>query len=257
MDELVNNRLAVYTAIFGNYDKLIDPIGHFPNCDFICFTDQVNLESNKWQIRLVNQLDYPPNLMNRKYKLFPNLFLSEYQYSLYLDANIRVKKDLYPFINLFTNADMLLPRHSLRCSILEEVVFLLKMNRVDKSKALNQLSTYFGEGFLDNVGLFENNIILRKHHSEIVKEAMNLWWEQLLSYTQRDQLSLPYCIWKLKVSVGVIPFNARGNKYFYIYPHLRPHKNKVYEKFLFAKSFIEMNYQDSWVIKLINFLRFG
>ena len=42
-------RLAIYTAIFGGYDKLPDPTFIPENADFFCFTDS-DIQSDIWNI---------------------------------------------------------------------------------------------------------------------------------------------------------------------------------------------------------------
>jgi len=42
----MKNKLVVYTALFGDYDNLIEPKEKFEGCDFICFTDQKHLTSD-------------------------------------------------------------------------------------------------------------------------------------------------------------------------------------------------------------------
>lgn len=42
----MKNKFVVYTALFGNYDDLIDPKENYEGCDFICFTDQKHLTSD-------------------------------------------------------------------------------------------------------------------------------------------------------------------------------------------------------------------
>jgi len=78
----MKNKLVVYTALFGDYDDLIEPKEKFEGCDFICFTDQKHLTSDIWEIRLVEECDLPPNMMNRKYKILP-LFLT-WQFSWFI-----------------------------------------------------------------------------------------------------------------------------------------------------------------------------
>ena len=50
-NDIVNNKvLIVYTAIFDNYDQLIDPKSLYKNCKFICFTNNKDLKSKIWEI---------------------------------------------------------------------------------------------------------------------------------------------------------------------------------------------------------------
>src|ERR1039458_2191274 len=66
----------------------------------------------------------------------------------------------------------------------------------------------------------ENGIILRKHSDHKVITLMESWWEEYCNGGRRDQLSLPYLIWKKNIGVALMEETARNNnKYFRITPH--------------------------------------
>lgn len=44
IEDIKNNKLAIYTAFTGDYDTLKEPDVIDENCDYICFTDNPNLE---------------------------------------------------------------------------------------------------------------------------------------------------------------------------------------------------------------------
>ncbi|MGR4118261.1 hypothetical protein K8Q22_07980 [Klebsiella pneumoniae] len=39
-EDYIKNNIVVYTALFGDYDELIEIPEGMHKCDFICFTDQ-------------------------------------------------------------------------------------------------------------------------------------------------------------------------------------------------------------------------
>ena len=45
-----NNKLVIYTAFTGNYDELKEPEFIDENCDYVCFTENPDLESDTWEI---------------------------------------------------------------------------------------------------------------------------------------------------------------------------------------------------------------
>jgi hypothetical protein len=54
---------------------------------------------------------------------------------------------------------------------------------------------YRKQGFPENYGLAANRIIIRRKSEELEK-LMESWWEELNTFSRRDQLSLFYVIWK-------------------------------------------------------------
>lgn len=216
------NKFVVYTALFGDYDNLIDPKEKYEGCDFICFTDQKNLKSDIWNVKIVEKCDLPLNMMNRRYKLLPHLFLSSYEQSLYVDTNIFIRNNPINLANKYlVQSDIAISKHYKRSCIYSEAKEIIKAKKAKKEDVENQVKAYKGEGFPEKFGLTENNIIFRNHNSRKIIFLMEAWWEELINQTKRDQLSLMYLIWKNNVHLETMQENARGSKYF----KLKLHKN--------------------------------
>jgi len=212
----MKNKFVVYTALFGDYDDLIDPKEKYDGCDFICFTDQENLKSDIWEIRIVTDIDLPLNMMNRKYKILPHLFLSEYEQSLYIDTNIGIIGNPLDLANKYLEKyDFAVPKHFARDCIYEEAKECIILGKTKLKDTNKQIQKYRKENFPMNFGMGENNIIFRKHNNLIIIKIMNEWWSELHSETKRDQLSLAYILWKNKLIFNFMDETARGgNRYF-------------------------------------------
>jgi len=222
IEEYKKDRLVVYTALFGNYDDLIEPSDKFEGCDFVCFTNQKHLKSDIWEIRIVEECHLPLNMMNRRYKFFPNEIFLDYDQSLYVDANIYIKKNPKEIADCYlTNYHLVIPKHCTRDCIYEEAKEVVKQGKAKLADVNVQVEKYQSEGFPKNFGLAANYIIFRHHHKLDVVELMKSWWQELSNYTKRDQLSLMYLVWKIGVKIKLIPENARGGVYF----SLKLHKN--------------------------------
>ncbi len=239
------DRLVVYTALFGNYDDLIDPSEKFEGCDFVCFTDQENLKSDIWDIRLVEECDLPPNMMNRRYKILPHLYFPEYEYSLYVDSNIsllkspRFLKDKY-----LLNFDFAIPRHFVRNCIFDEAMVLLRSGRTKSLDVFQQMIRYKKNGYICNDLLGENNIIIRRHNK--TQDVMSDWWEELLIGSNRDQLSLMYVLWKKHQGFAFIEETSRTGEIFLLKKHnvrTSTMKYKVFLNFIFFSV-------PYWILKL-------
>jgi hypothetical protein len=226
MDEIRNN-LVVYTALFGDYDDLIEPKEKFEGCDFICFTNQEHLKSNIWEIRHIKECDMPPNMMNRKYKILPHLFLSEYEWSLYVDTNIAILKNPLELANKYlTKYDMALPKHFARDCVYEEAKECVILGKAKYEETKKQMESYRKDGFPENFGLGENGILFRKHNSEKVIKLMSDWWDELNSQTKRDQLSLAYVLWKNGEKFNFMDESAREGRGFFEYINHNQYKNR-------------------------------
>ncbi len=238
MDEM-RNRLVVYTALFGDYDDLIEPKENYEGCDFICFTDQQYLKSDIWEIRLIKECDMPPNMMNRKYKILPHLFLSEYEWSLYVDANIAILNNPHELANKYlTKYDMAVPKHFARGCVYEEAKECVVLGKTKYDETKKQMDCYREDDFPVQFGLGENNILIRKHNSEKVVKIMSDWWDELNTQTKRDQLSFAYVLWKNGEKFCFMDESAREGKGCFEYINHNQYKNRKFKDKLIDKIVI-------------------
>lgn len=251
------DELLVYTALFGEYDNLIEPSEKFLGCKFICITDRRDLKSEIWEIILITDLDLPGNMMNRKYKMLPNLFLKDLGKTLYVDANIKIKENPRFWIDKNPKS-IQIPVHFARDCIFDEAVEVIKNKKAPEKIVQNQMSFYLNKGMPKKFGLFENNIIYRNYADPSVFSIMLEWWDQINKFSQRDQLSLMYVLWRNNYKVSSSRNGARGNKFFSIRPHTNRKKSNNVEwalKYQISK-FID-NYPNSFISAIfINFLNF-
>ncbi len=56
------------------------------------------------------------------------------------------------------------------------------------------------------------------------------WWKEVEKFSRRDQLSLPYLIWKEKIQIGLLEGNRKSNKYSLFHEHIREHYLKSPKK---------------------------
>lgn len=244
------DKLVIYTALFGNYDNLFEPKKAYANCDFICFTDQENLKSNIWDFVIVGSTIDSPSMENRKYKLNPHKYLSNYKSSLYIDANIIIKKNPYDLVKSYLEkSNFLMPKHPLRNCIYEEAKICAALNLAPIIKSLKQVKKYRKIGFPESFGLGENNILLRNHNNTEVIKLMKTWSFEINNETQRDQLSLGYALWKNNQNFCHINENTRLTNNFFGYIN---HRNSL-PKFYLVRLMLPFKFRfRKYIYKLLN-----
>ena len=107
-------KCVVYTAIYGEKDTLKDPLVINPNVDYLCFTDNKNIKSNVWKIIHHPAIHTDPVRSAKIFKVKPHEFLSDYDISLWVDANFLIKTDLQTFFqksDFLSKAGMMLFQH--------------------------------------------------------------------------------------------------------------------------------------------------
>ena len=192
---------VVYTAVFNNYDK-VPAVNPKYNCDFICFTDNPEYISLGWKIVFIELNGEMPAQANRRYKMLPHIYLSDYQCSLYIDGNITLMADPTPLFHKYLDiSSMAIPAHPFRNCAYLEANECVEKGIVRKNEIEEQMSLYAKQGFPKEYGLTANGIILRKHLNIEVILLMNSWWEEYSRGCKRDQLSLAYLLWKYKFPI--------------------------------------------------------
>ena len=86
-------KIAIYTSIFGGYDNLHEDQIQMDGVDYICFTDS-DIKSDVWNIVKSTPIYNDPNRNAKKYKILPHRYLSEYDYSVWIDGNFNTIADI-------------------------------------------------------------------------------------------------------------------------------------------------------------------
>ena len=113
-------------------------------------------------------------------------------------------------------------RHQVRDCIYSEGRAVLATGKALSKDVHNQLRKYDREGFPKHYGLFETNIIIRNHNNEECINIMEDWWNEMVQWTKRDQLSFTYALWKNNKGsdyVMSLGNNSRRNPYFIVDSH--------------------------------------
>ncbi|QJQ15133.1 glycosyltransferase domain-containing protein [Enterobacter hormaechei] len=213
--------------MFGDYDILQEPKRVESNIDYICFTDNQDVQSSKWKVIYISDEELKNHsILNRKYKFFPHLFLEKYEQSLYIDGNIQIQSaDInIAFDEALSEYDISIPPHTERDCLYEEADVCIRLGKGVPEKIKAQIEKYKNEGYPKNYGLYENNTIFRNHNRPVIKKLMKLWYEELNSNSGRDQLSLCYLMWKNSVKCKPFPWGGKRSHCFF---KINLHKNEM------------------------------
>ncbi len=216
--------IYVYSCVTNGYDLLFPPAIQRRDVKFALFSD-LSQTFGAWRL-LPLQIDLAcPISSNRHHKFFPHRLFPNADYSIYIDGNIGIIGDISALIDEFiaSNAAIGVFRHRDRKNVLEEVIACIDKGRFDDADMLSytgQIKFMLSDGMPDDQPLTDNAIIFRSHKHEKLTQAMDDWWAQFNTYTKRDQISLPYVLWKNNVPTKIWNWSFRErNEYFEKYPH--------------------------------------
>jgi hypothetical protein len=152
---------------------------------------------------------------------------------MYIDANIflKINPNIY-FILLENNKNLIIHKHKLRKSIFIEAFYLIKSCRFRSLLIISEIYKYYKSKYKDDLEITENNIVLRRHNEVIT--SMNEWWRHVSNFSQRDQLSLPYIIWKYNLNFDYLKKTDRNSNPFSIFPHSNTLNISIIKKIIFT-----------------------
>ena len=222
-------KIAVITSISGINNKLINPSKVFDNVDYHAFVDDIT-ENSIWKqhknLDFTIDKQYKGRRNAKIYKILPNLFLPEYDYYFWADSTHEVIVDPHHVVNnIINNSDIALFKHPQRNCVYDEANELINLNYDHINLIQEQKKYYELNNYPKNNGLYELPCSIRKN-TEVINRMNLMWWEIICKYSSRDQISLPYVLYKLKIN----PYILKGcaNCGFYgnnIIPQVR---NKYY-----------------------------
>lgn len=201
------NKIVAYSVILGGFDQIAKPKIADPLTDYFLLTDQSGPVPHPWRaVMLPKNLD-TPRLVNRFLKFHPHLIFPQYEYSLYIDGSIILSCAPSILVReyLGTRASFCLAKHPWRSCAYEEAERCKKRNKAPGEIVDKQMERYRAEGFPVNFGLTENGFLLRRHGESTVKDIMADWWREVSTESIRDQLSLPYVLWRGGYKVALFP----------------------------------------------------
>lgn len=215
------NKKVVFTAIFGNYDNLKTPEYINPDWDYVCFTDNKNVESDVFTIKHVNQRFENVTKNARMIKLLSHLFLINYEYSLWIDGSVKLRgKNIDELVNHNLSANYIsLHNHVKRDCVYEEADACMLAKKDGNDILARQIAEYRNEGLPESVGVFETAEIARRQWAPEVQMLNSLWWQQLDAFSIRDQVALPFVFWKHNFTSFVMEGNQWLDAYFHMYKH--------------------------------------
>jgi len=217
-------KIIVYSVNTGGYDEFRNPEVYDPNIRYILFTDNKYFKSNIWEVCHIDFIT--EDLDNRKkaryIKTNPHKVLPQHDVSIWIDHCYKPR---------FNNAETLLKqikfnntvmsyKHDVRNCIYDESE-VIKKERLDYVDIVNkQMERYRSEGFPEKYGLFDSGFTIRKNSDE-VNRFNDIWWNEILNNSSRDQLSQVYSSWKSGVEISPITVGTNIYSNIYLNPKVK------------------------------------
>lgn len=188
---------AVYTALIGGYEQLLEqPVAGASGIPFICFTDDADLRSDTWEVRLVEPT-FPGDSVRsaRVLKIRGHESLGAFDETLWIDNSVLLKTDPVGILSEWlTDAELAVPHHSFRSNLAAEFAAVMNGGLDESARVVEQLAHYqtHTPWVLEREVLW--TALLARRKSVRVESVMQKWLDQVLRYSRRDQLSVSLAV---------------------------------------------------------------
>jgi len=200
-------KIVVYTCLTGDIDTLEDPRVVTSKCEYICFSDRPR-NTKVWRVvPLIESFD--DSRLTARYHKTIGASQLDCDLSMWQDAKVVFDK---PF-DLFTTGIGLM-KHPVRNCLYSEGEAVIRLGKAYSGVVKKLTTKYKNEGYPEQNGLYETSVLIRPRNDEFNR----LWWEEI-KVCVRDQISLPYVLWKLGLKFDILDVNPFFNDYFHIKHH--------------------------------------
>lgn len=193
-------KIVIYTSIVGSYEGLLQPVVYDDTFDYICFSSDIeDRQVGVWKIVSIPCQNENQVIRSRYVKLLPHQVLDEYDYSVWMDANIQITgEEFYESINQRIDEGAIIAQvpHPTSSDIYQEIRNAYYGEKVKWQDAWAQIDYLRKMKCPEGLGMFENNVMLRKHNDPTVISISEDWWSEFYKSAPRDQFSLMYVYWK-------------------------------------------------------------
>ncbi|KAL1198746.1 putative hexosyltransferase MUCI70 [Cardamine amara subsp. amara] len=230
--------VVVSTCAFGGGDNLYEPIGMSKASSqkvcYVAFWDEVTVATQegeghkigendyigKWRIVVVKDLPFTDQRLNGKIpKMLAHRLFAEAKYSIWVDSKSQFRRDPLGVLDALlwrTNSVLAISEHGARSSVYDEAKAVVKKHKATPEEVEVQINQYREDKlpedkrFNGKKALSEASVIVREH-TPLTNLFMCLWFNEVVRYTSRDQLSFPYVLWRLKVlkNINMFPVCTR------------------------------------------------
>lgn len=206
----MSGSIAVYTAMYGAYDDLPDPVAQDIDVDFVCFTDGTDLRSGTWRVTVDPPRYEHPRMAAKVHKMLPAEVLDgNHRWAIWVDANVQIDSPSFAreaiAVASASGAGVTTFRHPRRDCIYSEARACASLPKCEGVPVLDQVAAYRAEGYPEHGGLFGCRSIAWDVTSADAKELGRRWLEECERWTYRDQLSFPVVARRMGIRPGVFP----------------------------------------------------
>lgn len=185
-------RLAVYTAIAGDYDPLREH-PHIDGVDWIAFTDRpADAARTDWEWRqLVIDPTDGPRQRAKWYKINAHLALPEYDRTLWVDGSVQFHDSDFITMALESDAAWTVFAHPDRNCVYDEAIASRGLRKYDGCPIEEQVAYYRSIDHPEHWGLWCMTLMARNHRQPETTQIEKRLWAEVDRWPTNDQIAFP------------------------------------------------------------------
>lgn len=199
-------KIKVITAAYRGNERdevKLTPQTPYEGVEYIAYTNDPTLQVELWTM-VVDESITEMRLNARHKKTQMHKLHPEADYWMWIDSYCKINVDPNQLINKYlTNYDMVTCPHPERNNIIEEGNVILQWKPEQAAGVQEGIVHYLKQGYTPTT-LFESKIIIQRN-TQTIRDMQDDWWKEIQKHSIRDQISLPYVIWKHGIAVNVFP----------------------------------------------------
>lgn len=236
--------ICIYTVISNDHDT-VKPvtIGGIPH---YLFTDNPNTQAKGWIIVPIEKTE--DCRLQRKIKILGHPEIDKYDITLYTDASMTLRPTVTQLLRTYKGG-FVIGNHATRNCVYAEGLAVKKLKKAPAELVNKQIAEYYENDFPVNFGMWSSGFMIR---DKSTKPMCELWHSKLAEHSHRDQLSLPWALWK----TGTKPQVVRYEQFVSMTPHKKKDPIKIFYSSPFRtdkniglanNEFIELLPDNSWI----------
>lgn len=195
-------KVALVTAIIGDFDALFLPRHLEGEVDYYCFSDTLSDGYGVFHIYKPPYIDADPRRTARYIKTNLLKYIDGYDYVVWVDANVEINVKVTELVQRVSNSSHTLGaiQHPVRNNLFEEAEEILAWKLDDECLVKEQIARYEYIHNLRSAPLIESNVLVLDARDEKIHNFMRIWWNEINNFSRRDQLSIGYALAEAKVT---------------------------------------------------------
>ena len=220
---MIDAKVAVYTCIIpNNYTILKPPIFINPDRDEVHYwailPESLGGVDPWWEMLIKRDESLTPRQDLQYYKMYSHLLLPEYDYTIWVDGNTRLKVDPLELVRVLqaSGKHVLFGTHPWRDCSYEEGKVCAGFKSQDGDAIEGRMEIYRANGLPEHFGLVASTFFVRDNKEEFTNNFFDIWYKEtmLLGDSPRNQISFGYAAYQTRLQYIALEMKWGKNVYY-------------------------------------------